>query len=252
MLCARAAELASSVPIDDDGSDTDPDSPMGDTGSASPPVPTVITGNADPDEARLEAREVDRYLLAKSYFDCREYDRCAAVFLPSGLPKPPMTTTSPKSKKQTATTSGKGKGKDNDQTPVSTHEKLPMLSQKSLFLALYAKYMAGEKRKDEESGVILSPSDTGAVVNKELIGLTRTLEAWFSSRNVEQHSDGWLEYLYGIILTKGKNEEDAKRWLIRSAALCPFNWGAWLELSGLIGSVDEASAFRCVSVGDFC
>ncbi|MCJ1352995.1 MAG: Anaphase-promoting complex subunit 23 [Icmadophila ericetorum] len=234
-----AAELASSVPIDDDGSDTDPDSLMRDARPPTPMIPTVITGNSDPQEARMEAREIDKYLLAKSFFDCREYERCSVVFLPSGLPRPPITATSPQSNKQTPLGSRKGKAKDIGQTSAPTYEKLPKLSQKSLFLALYAKYMAGEKRKDEESGVILSPSDTGAVVNKELIGLTQTLETWFSSRKVEQHSDGWLEYLYGIVLAKGKNEEGAKRWLIRSVSLCPFNWGSWLELSGLIGSIEE-------------
>jgi anaphase-promoting complex subunit 8 len=31
----------------------------------------------------------------------------------------------------------------------------PKLSQKSLFLALYAKYLAGEKRKEEETEMVL-------------------------------------------------------------------------------------------------
>src|SRR5271163_4907368 len=44
------------------------------------------TSYDDPVEAALEAKEANRYLLAKSYFDTREYDRCAAVFLPPSTP----------------------------------------------------------------------------------------------------------------------------------------------------------------------
>ena len=49
-------------------------------------VPVVLTPNSDPEEARLESEEVSKYLLAKSYFDCREYDRCAAVLCPIMFP----------------------------------------------------------------------------------------------------------------------------------------------------------------------
>jgi len=119
---------------------------------------------------------------------------------------------------------------------------LPRLSQKALFLALYAKYMSGEKAKDEEAEMILGPTDQGAAINKELVAITHGLEMYFSSRVPEDYSGGWLEYLYGIVLAKGKNEDDSKRWLLRSVLISPYNWGAWLELSSLIGTVDEV---RC-------
>ena len=96
LMLTRAAELLDSLPSaddDDDASDTDADSHMSD---AQPPqTPNLI--RKDPTEARLEAREAHKFLLAKTYFDCREYDRCAAVFLPGPLPKgasqPPSTPT---------------------------------------------------------------------------------------------------------------------------------------------------------------
>lgn len=206
-----------------------------------PSTSVAFSANPDPEEARLEARELPKYLLAKSYFDCREYDRCAAIFIPSILPRGPLAPTSPNAKTRTPTKSAKGKAKESspntDTSATPPSNVLPHLSQKSLFLALYAKYMSGEKKKDEESEMILGPADGAGTVNRELVGLARSLEGWFADRvakGLAGGNQGWLEYLYGIVLAKGKTEEDAKSWLIRSVHLCPFNWGAWIELSELL------------------
>jgi len=217
----------------------------------SPPPAIFPSSNSDPEETRLEAEEFSRYLLAKSYFDCREYDRCAAIFLPSALPRAPLSPTSPKSKSRTPTKAAKGKAKEselaneNGSTPSSN--ALPRLSQKALFLALYARYMSGEKRKDEDGEMILGPADGGTTVNKELVGITAGLQGWFAERaakGLEGSNQGWLEYLFGIVLAKGKTETEAKKWLIRSVHLYPFNWGAWLEFSELLNNVDEVSSFH--------
>jgi len=245
LILSRAAELLTSLPSSDPdaGSDTDPDSPMNNAEPTPPSSPVVVTTNTDAIERRLESQELHKYLLAKSYFDCREYDRCAAVFLPSKLPRGPMSTISPSKNIQTPSTPQKGKSKASTNPAISPRNTLPRLSQKALFLALYAKYMSGEKRKDEDSEMILGPQDGGATVNKELVGLGRGLEGWFAARRKEgqpeEYGQGWLEYLYGIVLAKGKNDEEAKRWFIRSVHLYPYNWGAWLELSELLGSVEE-------------
>ena len=131
---------------------------------------------------------------------------------------------------------GKGKAKEND--PIKKTPSLPELSQKALFLALYAKYMAGEKRKDEESEMVLGPADTGAVVNRELVGVSRQLEEYLE---MNESGGGWLEYLYGIIMAKSKNDEAAKALLLKSVALNPYNWGAWEELNALIGGTEEVN-----------
>ena len=59
--------------------------------------------------------------------------------------------------------------------------------------------MAGEKRKDEESEMILGPADSGATVNRELLGLGQRLEELVSERSGHDgdtsSSQGWLEYL---------------------------------------------------------
>ncbi|KAF2841154.1 TPR-like protein [Patellaria atrata CBS 101060] len=198
------------------GSDTDIDSP---TSEHQPVTPTPERGlNGDLNERKLEQKEMKRYLLAKTFFDCREFDRCASVFLPKTLPK--------------------GQAIPNPTSPHSSAN----LSQKALFLALYGRYMAGEKRKDEESEMILGPQDGGVTINKELNGISLTLEEWFSNRHSRGlEGDGWLEYLYGTILAKSKNEDLAKKWFVRSVHLYPYNWGAWLELSSLISTVEELS-----------
>lgn len=71
-------------------SDTDPDSPM-DFTEPPPRAPSnPFLQTQDPLEAALEAQEAHKYLLAKAYFDTREYDRCAAVFLPPKIPPVPL------------------------------------------------------------------------------------------------------------------------------------------------------------------
>jgi anaphase-promoting complex subunit 8 len=163
--------------------------------------PIVVTGNLSPEEALLEAKEINKYLLAKSFFDCREYDRCAAVFLPDSLLSGILSSTSPKLSQNTSTPKGKGKARVSNATPQSVlGVQMPKLSQKSLFLALYAKLMSGEKRKDEDSEMVMGPHDGGKTSNKQLPMISRFLENWFRSRTSEsgivEGSQGWLEYLY--------------------------------------------------------
>lgn len=244
LILTRAAELLTSLPsstIDDNGSETDVDSPMSDAHEP-PQTPTAVLRDAT--EMRLEAREAHKYLLAKTYFDCREYDRCAAVFLPGPLPKgaahASLSTSSPVAKSRQAQ---KGKGKTTATTPTKAHfqaASVAGLSQKSLFLALYAKYIAGEKRMNEDSEMILGPQDGGVTLNKELPALSSILEEWFKALPTSgRQPQGWLEYLYGIVLAKGKNEKLAIDYLVKSVHQCTYNWGAWQELMSLLGTVEE-------------
>jgi len=155
----------------------------------------VLAPNTDPDEAFLETKEIGKYILAKSLFDCREYDRCAAVFLPestlTGIIAPKDTNVTPK---------GKGKGKATyTSARVNSGRNIPKISQRSLFLALYAKFLSGEKRKDEDAEMVMGPQDLGTCKNKQLTTVSRVLEAWFESRKTEDgevmEGQGWLEYL---------------------------------------------------------
>ena len=161
--------------------------------------PIVVTGNLEPEEAQLEAKEINKYLFAKSLFDCREYDRCAAVFLPDTVLSGILSVSSKGS--QSATSSKwKGKAKATTRTSSIIAPQMPKLSQKSLFLALYAKFMSGEKKKDEDSEMVMGPHDGGNAVNKQLVVISRFLEGWFHERMTGTGevvgSQGWLEYLY--------------------------------------------------------
>lgn len=236
----RAAEMLDSLlPIHHE--DTDPESPM-EVSDLSPPVNPYLV--QDPAEAALETQEAHKYLLAKSYFDTREYDRCAAVFLPPTTHPVPLSVISPNSKpKQRSSFKGNDKSSPFQSSQGQARRNpYPKLSQKSLFLSLYARYLAGEKRKDEETEMVLGPADGGLAVNRELPDLARGLDGWFTERKsngLEDESQGWLEYLYAVVLLKGRNEDLAKMWLIRSVHQNPFHWGAWQEINDLLASTED-------------
>lgn len=170
----RVAELLNSIPAADD--DEPEDSQMNEIQHDGVP-PIVVTGNLDPEEAQLEAREINKYLMAKSFFDCREFDRCAAVFLPDTVLSGILSSTTPKAPQN---------GNAQKMTSSSiAGPRLPKLSQKSLFLALYAKFMSGEKKKDEDTEMVMGPQDGGSTINKQLIVICRLLESWFAEKTDE-------------------------------------------------------------------
>lgn len=182
--------------------------------------------------------------MAKSFFDCREYDRCAAVFLPSHVPHstPSNAVMSPTRLQSTPKSKMKASPLPSRTAKPQTSPLPKNLSQKSVFLALYARFMSGEKRKNEDSETILGPADGPVTANKEIPRILAVLEEYFHDRGGLQtlgNSQGWLDYLYGLMLMKTKSEALAKQWLLRSVNTNPYNWSAWLELSSLIGSAEE-------------
>lgn len=189
----RAAELLDSLLV------TGENGPVPVTKTYGGYMPAILTPNADESEAQLEALEFNKYLLAKSFFDCREFDRCTAVFLPDALLS---SILAPKDEDTRQTSQSKGKEPLQATASRSGSDDLPVLSQKSLFLALYAKMMAGEKRKDEDAEMVMGPRDLGSVTNKHLPVISRYLKTWFAQRQDSPKDDrvddsqGWLEYLY--------------------------------------------------------
>ncbi|KAI9886998.1 MAG: Anaphase-promoting complex subunit 23 [Watsoniomyces obsoletus] len=245
-LAELANGLRSKPKVDDEAEDSqmsDPDGiPVHEDLPTSQQLHVLYAPNKDAYEARLEAREITKYLLAKSFFDCKEFDRCSAVFIQEKFP-PPIVPVSANSNRK-----GKGKAPANlspSSLGISSElNPMPKLSQKSLFLTLYSKFLAGEKRRDEASEIVLGPADGPPTLNKELGGLAQKLSTWCCELAEREDgtagsSQGWLEFLYGAILVREKNDEEARKWLLRSIGLCPFNWGAWQELASLVGSVED-------------
>ena len=155
-----------------------------------------------PKEMLLEFTELPKFLLAKTYFDCREFDRCYSTL------------------KECA-------------------------SSKSRFLAQYARYMSGEKRKEEEMEMVLGPLDGAPTPNRELLNVIADLEDIFvewkkeGKHGRELEEDSWLLFLYGIVLRKQGNEVEATNALIKSVRVYPWNWSAWTELGIMVGTLDE-------------
>ncbi len=129
--------------------------------------------------------------------------------------------------------------------------ELVKISQKSLYLALYAKVLSGEKHKHEDAEMIMGPQDQGNNVNKQLLVVGRILSTWFDQRaaaaaaNGDEDDEsalagqGWLEYLYGLVLAKEKNDDKAIEYLVRSVHLYPWNWACWLELTNIMGRIED-------------
>ncbi|GKT84956.1 LOW QUALITY PROTEIN: 20S cyclosome subunit [Colletotrichum tofieldiae] len=158
-------------------------------------VPTVFTANADPEEALLEAKEINKYLLAKTLFDSREFDRCAAVFLPDSVFSGVLSS-NPEGDVQGEGQDKRG-GRD-DEGRGQQHRTAPAQPEEPV-LGPVRKVHVREKRKDEDSEMVMGPQDLGNIVNKQLNAVSRFLSNWFDERTTDDGevlgSQGWLEYL---------------------------------------------------------
>ncbi|KAI7874322.1 TPR-like protein [Lichtheimia hyalospora FSU 10163] len=103
-----------------------------------------------------------------------------------------------------------------------THPKL-------VFLKLYAKYLAGEKRKEEHTQDILGASETSLAENTELNSLYEELHDLHDKKSL----DAFGLYLYGIVLRKCKLDKLAASALLDSVKQYEYNWSAWMELGSL-------------------
>lgn len=99
--------------------------------------------------------------------------------------------------------------------------------------------------------MILGPSDGPVTMNKELSTISAILEETLNERgglDSTLSSDGFLEYLYGIVLLKGKCDGAAKLWLLKSIHQYAWNWSAWHELADNVGSVEEVCCHVLVTL----
>lgn len=153
--------------------------------ASTPPVPEE---EGDHDGAAVDS---DFYLMAKAYFDCREYRRAAHVL--------------------------------RDQT-----------GKKAVFLRCYALYLAGEKRKEEETIELEGPLGKSDAVNRELVSLERELSTLRKNGSI----DPFGLYLYGLVLKEKGSENLARAVLMESVNSYPWNWSAWSELQSLCTTIE--------------
>ncbi|QDZ24131.1 subunit 8 of anaphase-promoting complex [Chloropicon primus] len=128
---------------------------------------------ASEEEGTKREGNTDAYLLARTYFDLREYKRAASTL---------------------------------------EGEK----GAKSTFLRLYSRYLAGERRKEEQM-----LEDGEACVNEELEGI---------EREIQGAKDPHLLYLLGLVLLDREKKEEGKATLVESVTRYPCNWAAWQAL----------------------
>lgn len=133
----------------------------------------------------ISSSEYDAYHLAKSYYDCREYDR-AAFFT------------------------------------QNCESKVPQ------FMHLYATYMAKEKKYLDNLTDSANLNQSGNL--KDLTDFLATLKVLYSQKIM----DGYMLYLYGVVLKKLDLTEMAITIFLESIHAAPTLWSSWIELAPLI------------------
>lgn len=105
----------------------------------------------------------------------------------------------------------------------------------AVFIRAYSRFLAGEKRKEDEG---LEQGSTSRLVNEELSGLDAELSDAYSSGAL----DGFGLYMYGIVLKSLQRFEQARRALVESVNVYPWNWSAWKALASLVTDMSMVSA----------
>lgn len=150
------------------------------------------TFHSSPDPlSTIPSSERDLLSLARAYFECKEFDRCAHAL---------------------------------------RHCTDPHLQ----FLRLYAQYLSGDKKREEESEGILGTNDAN-VGNVSVPSVLKELGTLCDACD-----NAFLLYLYGVLLLKQKSINAGVKVLIRSLREFPYNWSCWSELITSLTSLDQA------------
>jgi len=137
--------------------------------------------------------DTDRLLMAKAYFDLGEFLRCAHALSPGG-----------------------------GGLPDGGHAK-------EAFLWAYSMYLAGERRKEEEMCELSDPLEQSQLVNANL----KLLRAALCGLHREGAADGFVLYLYGVVLKEMDSPAAARGVLCEAVSAYPLNWSAWVDLAEL-------------------
>lgn len=119
----------------------------------------------------------------------------------------------------------------------AAHALLGVDEPSAVFLRLYALYLAGEKRREEESLEAADPVEKCQVRNVELKAIEEKLAALHSRGLL----DGLSLYLYGITLRGLDLKVEARVILFESVRKFPCNWSAWLDIMSLSSDLNDMS-----------
>lgn len=104
----------------------------------------------------------------------------------------------------------------------------------AFFLKYYSLYLAGEKRREEESLENSETLNKPHVTNSELQKIADALDPLYQAREL----DPLLLYLHGIALKAMDWKNEARKLLIESLTHFPWNWSCWLDLISLCDDYD--------------
>eukprot|EP00899_Mesostigma_viride_P012992 jgi/Mesvir1/21694/Mv04114-RA.1 len=106
------------------------------------------------------------------------------------------------------------------------------------FLHGYAKYLAGEQRKESEVMENAGQAGKAEAVNQELRPLVQEL----GPLHAAQQLDPFCTYLYGKSLKECGRKDEARDVLASAAAAFPYNWDCWMALLPLVPDLDALEA----------
>lgn len=162
--------------------------------------------------------EKEAYTLAKSYFECQEYDR-AAHFLESCtslkcvfLHKYSQYMSSEKKRLDNSTDSG-------TESSESTQVLLDLLSYFKVSVIWFSMFLSSK-------------------IISEILTFSSYIQA---NRN---NLDGYLLYLEGVVLKKLDLRTQAVTVLQASVAATPTLWAAWVELAGLANEYEALDSLQ--------
>lgn len=156
--------------------------------------PAATAGPSAPPAPADDGEATDALLLARCYFQMREYLRAAHAL---------------------------------EEAPGHT----------ARFLRLYALYLAGERRKDDqtlEESASLADSCPAHVANQQL----KPIDAELRGLHERDALDGYALYLYAIVLKQLQRPAHAVDLLCAALHKEPTLWAAWLELAAACADRD--------------
>jgi len=133
-------------------------------------------------------------LVAKAYFQMKEFLRCAHVIQDNNTPH-------------------------------------------GLFLKCYAKYIAGERSKQQRQVEAKDPLQVASVKNQYVTELLATMQSQYKADPTSL--DGYCFFVFALLWRNVGNVEKARFFLIESIKSVPLNWSAWLTLAELITNKHE-------------